>query len=220
MIDWEKVDITSNVSEDGLNMQLGAELKSLYVALILEDEIEEPFPLFQSLVVESVEEISKRSSEKLQDSYSAGWFPMTDDSPEIGRSYINKFVARFREALCSELYDNPDLSSNTRTTIIALIPTIITLLGAAPAYAALAIPISIIVSRIGVKSLCRDFEIERKTKEFIEKRLEIHRENLLFLEQECARYSSGSIPDLLDATVQVEEVKINKLEDDLRLLNK
>jgi hypothetical protein len=220
MLNWEQIEreATSNNEQADVH-NLGVQLKELYFELITNGDAQAHLSPLNSCVVEAVEEVAKHSSKVLNDAYSNLTPPMMDDTARVAASFIRKVSTRFRDALCSELYENPDLSSNARGVIIVLAPTLITLLGLPLPYAAVAVPLSVIISRIGIKSFCQDYEIEKSSKDFINQRLEIHRKNLLLLEQECARYSSTSLPDLSSASVSHEEAKIQQLEEQLRSLN-
>lgn len=219
MINWELMSQVSANSDDKQVLSvLGTELKAIYVDCISDKRPESVKPLFETLLNDSVEETSKNSATNLEESYLNGMPPRRDDSENVGSSFVCKLFAQFHEAFCAELYENPDLSTNARGIIIVLAPTIITLLGLPLAYAALSIPISTIVTRIGIRTLCQDYEIKKKSKEFIKVRLEIHRKNLIFLEQAFSRQTTDSIPEIFREAIALEELKVLQLEDEIRSL--
>jgi hypothetical protein len=217
MIQWEKLLEDPEIGNDQVALRrLGAELKELYSNLVTSGTAEAELQIFEACAIEAVEEVTKYSADELRESYYGLRLPRRDDSPRVAVSFIGRVVGRFRDVLCTELYENRDLSANTRDLLVVLAPTIITLLNLPLPYAALAIPISVILSKIGLESLCQGNEILKQSKEFVEQRLEIHRRNLLFLEEESSRLPPGPARDIVEAAIVREESKILQLEEELR----
>lgn len=219
MIQWEKLLEDPSIGDDQVALRrLGAELKKLYFNLVTSGIVEAELQVLESCAVKAVEEVAKSSADELTESYHGLMLPRGDDSPKVAVLFIGRVVGRFRNALCTELYESRNLSANAKDLVVVLVPTIITLLNLPLPYAALAIPISVILSKIGLESLCQGYEVRKRSKEFIEQRLEIHRKNMLFLEQESSRYSYGSVPNLLKKAIVREESKIRQLEEEIRSL--
>lgn len=219
MIQWEKLLEDPSIGDDQVALRrLGAELKELYFNLVTCGIVEAELQVLESCTDEAVEEVAKYSADELTEAYYGLMMPRGDDSPRVAVSFICRVVGRFHDVLCTELYESRDLSANTRDLVVVLAPTIITLLNLPPPYAALAIPISVIFSKIGLESLCQSYGVLKQSKKFVEQRLEIHRRNLLFLEQEISRYSHSSVPNILETAILREESKIHQLEEENRSL--
>lgn len=206
MIPWENLASNSHSEE-----QLGAELKQIYVDLIVGASNFGGTP-FQELLTEIMEDETRRSADLLRQSYGAGINPREDDSARVADAFARRILKRFQNAICAEMMDYRDLPLNSWDLVVILTPTIITILGLPPALAAIAIPISVVAARIGVRSLCAEYKVERDSKEFLEERIKLHRRNILFLEAEANRYASASIPDVLAQSIQREESKLKQLE--------
>ena len=217
MIQWEKLLEDPGIGNDQVALRrLGSELKELYFNLVTSGTAEAELKIFEACAIEAVEEVTKYSADELRESYYGLKLPRRDDSPRVAVSFIGRVVGHFRDVLCTELYENR--SANTRDLVVVLAPTIITLLNLPLQYAALAIPISVILSKVGLESLCQGYEIRKQSKEFVEQRLEIHRRNLLFLEEESSRLPPGPARDILEAAIVRKESKILQLEEELRSL--
>lgn len=119
--------------------------------------------------------------------------------------FVRAFVRRFHEPLCAELQENRDLA--------LLAPTIVTLLNLPVEYAALAVPVSAIMARIGIGGLCKDYP--EKTKEerssFNGSLIQLHEANLRYLELERARHLPGKVPAQLDRAIGHEEKRLKEL---------
>jgi hypothetical protein len=222
MLEWEKILEDPNIlDEQSALQQLGSEIKEIYFDMITNDKVDTEPTLFESYVVKAVEEVGKNSAHQLLEYYQELTLPRRNDSSNVAFSFIHLFIVRFHDALCAELYEEKGLSMvDTRDLTIVLAPTIITLMNLPHPYSTLAIPISVILSKIGLESLCQGYNIRNQSIEFLNKRLNIHKSNLLFLEKERIRYSPDSVPDTLDVAIDFEESKIHQLEAKLRSLQR
>jgi hypothetical protein len=112
-------------------------------------------------------------------------------------------VKRFHGPLCAELQENKD--------IVLLAPTIVTLLNLPLEIAALAVPISAIVARIGIAGLCKEYSSKSAEPKHASELIQIHEANLRYLELERARYLPGKVPAELDRAIAFEEKRIASL---------
>jgi hypothetical protein len=144
---------------------------------------------------------------------------MRDDSDTVATRFVGQFVQRFREALCREFAQGNDLSAFGKGMLVVLVPTVLTLLGATPAYAALAIPVSVVVGRIGFAAICKDHQIRGETEEFVRERLDLHRRNLLSLERAVPATTEDLALVVFRTSIAYEEEKIRQLEEQLRQLS-
>jgi len=204
-------------SYDGLSIaHLGATLKSTYLEILTANA--DIGDRFASLLIPAVEQVSRESAEALDAAYRSGSPPMRDDADTVATRFIEQFVQRSRLALCREFAQGNDVSAFGKGMLVVLVPTVLTLLGASPAYAALAIPVSVVVGRIGFAAICKDHQIRRETEEFVRERLDLHRRNLLSLERAVLSTTEHRALILFRTSIAYEEEKTQQLEDQLRQL--
>jgi hypothetical protein len=94
-----------------------------------------------------------------------------------------------------------------------LVPTIVSLLGLTQPYASLCIPISVIISRIGLRSLCDNIEHADENSQLLATRIALHSKNLQFLEQQAAQYSSTRTPRALAESLAREKVRLREVTE-------
>lgn len=197
---------------------LGVALKETYVAVLTAQSDRGLSADFQTLLTDSVEHTAVETAKSLERSYGVGTLPQMDDTPDVAREFTERFVMKFREAICAELYDNPDLSTHARGLVVVLVPTVITLLALPLSYAALAIPISVLVSRIGTRALCDDLQATRKERKFLNDRLDLHRRNLLAIEGAMGPAQQEALRTVLEESRDLEERLVRELEERLARL--
>ena len=194
---------------------VGIVLKQAYLEIIMRTAAESS-DAFSQLVVDAVESVATQTAGNLEQSYKRAELPRMDDSAAVAIAFVSRFLSRFREAVCAELYANPDVSGHARSLLVVLTPTVLTLLALPLAYAALAIPISILVTRIGTRALCEGIEDRRKEKQSIQERLELHRRNLVAIETTLGGIKSGELCDVLRESILSEQETIRQLQEELK----
>ena len=202
--------------DESADARLGAALKRAYLEILTSEAgITEPFA---GLVTVSVEAVARESAAELEKSYRSGVAPSRDDSAVVARTFARRFVAAFRDSLCREFSDDGDTSAFGKGMIVVLAPTIMTLLQLNTAYAALSIPIAIIVARMGLTMICNDYRIQQKSEAFVIERLELHRSNLVSLERALSAGADEQTVRIFRASVEYEQEKIEMLQSELRKL--
>jgi len=220
VINWSDIDRQSKPDdEDEQYIVIGISLKKRFFSVATAAEIE-PSPTFDDLITESVDELGKISGAALRESYEQLVFPSSDDSGDLALIFLRKLSERFRNAICAELWEARSHSASGRDLVIALVPTIVAILSLPPTYAALAIPISIVLARAGLRSYCKGYEHQETSRSMLESRLQTHRLALTFLEAEKARLPREKLPKELRALIEKEQKKIRGIERKLNSLNK
>lgn len=192
---------------------VGREMKELYVdSLIGADAGRALAP--GSPLLDILQVATERSASRLKSEYLTGHLPRLDDSKDIAELSLRKILERFRRILCAEISDYP-IGSSPREAIIILAPTLVTLLELPLQHAAIAVPLSILISRMAIRALCLDTQEEKGDEAFTSERIRICRRSILALEAERATCLPGSVPELLDAALRRAEAKLAALQSRL-----
>lgn len=218
MIDWDSiVDEQKGTDASDCLVTLGCELKKSYLQL----QVGSPSAgtlaegVYHEILTESVESAARESAGALDDLYRAMHMPRRNDNSDVGLAFCTNFLKHFRDAICAELWESKDLAISGRDLVVVLVPTIVSLLNLPKPYISLCIPLSVVLSKIGLRAVCGEYESRAKSKEFVEKRLELHRKNVLFLEEQASRYSVGRCPKSLRESISREQSTVNRLKREL-----
>lgn len=201
-IDWGSV--SERLSENDIE-NAGRQILNIYKDIVVTNVPDEKLAAFELVALTAGEAASYEEARQLADIYRTGVQPLKlTDLSALFFKFVEAIIARFRQPLCIELQDNKD--------IVLLAPTIITLLSLPVEIAALAVPVSAILSRVGIAAICKDVEAARDNASLFADLGKIHKENLRYLEAERARQLPGDVPPTLDRAIAFEEQRINALE--------
>jgi hypothetical protein len=204
---------------DTLYFQLGDKLQDIALELMTSDvQVNETDKTndFASLVIESVDESSRKSAQELKESYESGVHPLSYNQKQTGKHFYEKIGTRLKGAICEELFSDDGPSDNARELLIILIPTIIVILGIPSPYSAIAAPIAALFAKVGLRTLCADHPVRAKTKERLKAQLELHEQNLSYLEQVRIRYVEVEPPPELLRMVEWEKRQVRKMREDVK----
>jgi hypothetical protein len=203
MIDWKEI---AAEPDEGKTEEFGRQIFTIYQDVVTSNKPDGQLTTLELLALAAGESASSWEAAALAHSYNQGVHPLkpTDFSAVLFR-FVNEFARRFHEPLCAELRENKD--------IVLLAPTIVTLLNLPVGIAALAIPLSAIISRVGISGLCKDTEEKPQDVKLTAELTEIHRANLRYLEEEKMRYLPDRVPPDLDRTITFEKRRLRSLQD-------
>jgi len=194
-------------NEEQSYKDIGAELQKYYPRLVVSKD-EKEYNDFEQLLSFAVENTALLTSKELSNIYMTGVTPLLDDTIKVGILFIKECINRHRIFFCSELFESNGTTSDTREIILAFIPSIITLFSLPITFTALSIPISIIITKIGLNNLCKDIREKIKDKSVIEQRIKIHSENLKHLNEQ-----NIELPDFdKKKSIELEIECLKKLE--------
>ncbi|MFI5838049.1 hypothetical protein ACIA5A_30700 [Micromonospora sp. NPDC051300] len=197
-IDW---DAGSRAASDELVELAGRHFFMLYREVVIAGKPDEDLSLVEAIALEAGEDASLAAAEGLLAAYESGGQPLrlTDFSAFLV-IFSSRVVQRFREAICVELMANKDIA--------LLAPTVVTLLRLPVELAALAVPISAMVARVGLSGLCAGTERAAQERKFLDEMLVLHRNNLRFVETERTRYAAGEVPPAIDEAIAHEQRRL------------
>jgi hypothetical protein len=217
MLDWDTIEKNSfEEGEDRCLTAIGLSIKQRYFELAISANAQPS--RFDNLVEVSVDDFGGRSATALRKTYEELNLPRWDDTSQLALLFLQKLSQEFRDALCAELWEAKSLSDSSRNLVVVLLPTIAAVLSLPAAYAAIVIPIAIVLAKAGIRTYCKDYQLREASRHSLEARLEIHRLALMFLNNEKARYPAKKIPIELLRSIEREEKKILKIEREIKSL--
>jgi hypothetical protein len=195
-IDWETY--AADLSELEVEA-FGREVFDAYREVVITGKLDEELTVLEAVALSAGEAIDG------QDPNTSLRFLKPFDYSLFSLHFVRAFVRRFHEPLCAELQENRDLA--------LLAPTIVTLLNLPVEYAALAVPISAIMARIGIGGLCKDYPEKSREEQssFNDSLIRLHEANLRYLELERARLLPKKVPAQLDRAISNEEKRLKEL---------
>jgi hypothetical protein len=205
-IDWEAIleAPTEKEIEDA-----GRQIFDIYTNIVVTNKPDAELTTLEMMALSAGESASSQEARNLAELYGAGIQPLKlTDLSALFFKFVQEVLRRFRGPLCVELRENKD--------IVLLAPTIVTLLSLPVGIAALAVPVSAILSRIGIAALCQDVEAAAEDVNFLADLIKLHADNLRYLETERARQIPGNVSANLDQAIAFEEQRIRSLNEEQR----
>lgn len=204
MINWAEI---AAEPDEGKTEEFGRQIFTIYQNIVTSNKPDGQLTTLELLALAAGESTSSREAAALVQIYGQGGQPLkpTDFSAVLFR-FVNEFARRFHGPLCAELRENKD--------IVLLAPTIVTLLNLPVGIAALAVPLSAIISRVGISGLCKDVEEKAQDMTLTSELAEIHRSNLQYLEEERMRYLLDRVPADLDRAIAFEKRRLESLQNE------
>jgi hypothetical protein len=202
-IDWKTGFVVP--SETGIQ-DAGHQIFDIYTGIVVTNKPDGDLTTLEMLALAAGETASFEEARKLEELYERGIAPLKPtDFSALFFKFVQEVVRRFREPLCAELRENKD--------VVLLAPTIVTLLSLPVEIAALAVPVSAILARVGIEALCKDIEAAMDKAKFLAELIKLHEENLRFLEAERSRHLPDTVPPALDQAIAFEEQRISSLRN-------
>lgn len=201
-IDWE-TDFAG--PSDKQLEELADQLFAIYQEVVVSAKSDEDLTTLETIALDAGEGVFTEEAKIVAKSHSVGIEPSRSlDFSLFPVKFVKALAKRFHEPLCAELQENKD--------VVLLAPTIITLLSLPVEFAALAVPISAIIARIGIGGLCKEYSSKSTDPNFVSSLVQLHQANLRYLELERARHLPGKVPPELNRAITFEEKRIKTLQ--------
>lgn len=156
-----KMDIDEDASEQDAQLRLGKYLKDAYFESLTGAKAEDT-PFFE-LLTEVGEMASRQAADKLNEAYLDGSPPRWDDTFLYAKICMALVSEKFRDTICLELWKSNDLDYNGREIVSSIAPIIVVLLGLPSSMTIVAIPISIMIARRGMNTICEPVTQKART---------------------------------------------------------